>query len=164
MVWRKKRIRYNDDTQSLVADFLNSGKQVTVIVNTKYGTNKELDRQIKDFYNSNDWKQKRREIFSIHARVCNYCDSTTLLQVDHKLPLRYNWDKRLNEENLQILCKECNYQKGNHPVDELPKVLVYKRIVYKDSEIVSEKELKHMIEYLKVAHTAALRGEYAYGE
>tara|TARA_Y100000310_G_C20491646_1_gene719547 strand:+ start:67 stop:624 length:558 start_codon:yes stop_codon:yes gene_type:complete len=43
-----------------------------------------------------------------------------ILNVDHIWPIKYYWHLRLDINNLQLLCKECNYYKANnHPRDHL---------------------------------------------
>ena len=56
---------------------------------------------------------------------CNYCDENVSfnrsLNIDHIKPLKTHWNLRLDINNLQILCKDCNKfkaSKQNNPKDE----------------------------------------------
>lgn len=70
--------------------------------------NKKHDR----FYHSNPWK-KAIEIVKIRDKgLCQHCLKEKRLVigtiVDHIIPLSVDWDKRLNEDNLQLLCLGCH--------------------------------------------------------
>jgi|TARA_B110000211_G_C13911774_1_gene478706 5-methylcytosine-specific restriction endonuclease McrA len=83
------------------------------------------------FWASDDWKQLRDEFLddvwqklkkSLDTNKhkffkCNYCDEDVSksknLNVDHIKPIKNYWNLRLDKNNLQILCKDCNKFKGN---------------------------------------------------
>ena len=77
-------------------------------------------QEAKRFYRSAEWKKCRNDFLEGKELRCVYCyvnlsgDNKKLLNVDHKLPLRYYWDKRLDESNLQITCQQCNLKKGQN--------------------------------------------------
>lgn len=74
------------------------------------------------FYKSWDWRTMRMEALKKYGPVCQCCgakrgDITTAgepirICVDHIKPLATHWHLRLDPENLQILCDECNMGKG----------------------------------------------------
>jgi 5-methylcytosine-specific restriction endonuclease McrA len=67
-----------------------------------------------DFYDSYDWKVLRYSIIKRYGTRCMCCKSDNFPpHVDHIKPLRYNWDLRLDPNNLQILCPSCNRGKSN---------------------------------------------------
>ena len=45
--------------------------------------------------------------------MCSVCCSEDRLVVDHIRPVRYYWNERLNDSNLQMLCGDCNKEKGS---------------------------------------------------
>jgi hypothetical protein len=82
-----------------------------------------LEKTIDDannFYTGFEWKNLRYRIIKAYGRKCLCCGSTpnngVQLNVDHIKPLRRYWNLRLDPENLQVLCNECNRGKGN--IDE----------------------------------------------
>lgn len=76
-------------------------------------SDKEFEKKLHDFYNSKEWKEMRKKVHSELTHMCSVCCATTNLHVDHIKPLRYFWEQRLDEDNLQILCSECNLEKGS---------------------------------------------------
>ena len=71
------------------------------------------DGQIKEFYTTPEWKKLRKETYAKLTHFCPVCGSEENLVVDHKKPVRHSWEERLNPNNLQILCNECNLEKGS---------------------------------------------------
>lgn len=73
--------------------------------------------QTKRFYRSYEWKKLRYQILKRDNRTCLLCGATAgngvVLNVDHIKPLKKFWSLRLDPENLQTLCGECNHGKGN---------------------------------------------------
>ncbi len=69
------------------------------------------------FYQSPEWKRARIDALVRLGRRCGCCGASpetgAVLNVDHIKPLRFNWHLRLDQNNLQILCAECNEGKGN---------------------------------------------------
>ena len=71
-----------------------------------------------DFYKSPEWWTCRREFLSKNSKLeCVFCnleltgENRKKLNVDHIKPLRYYWDLRTDQSNLQITCEECNIRK-----------------------------------------------------
>ena len=73
--------------------------------------------EIKAFYQSYEWRRVRYEILQHYGRRCMCCGATgdqgVYIHVDHIKPLRFNWEFRLDKQNLQVLCEVCNHGKGN---------------------------------------------------
>lgn len=88
--------------------------EITKLSNKSY-------KEAKDFYNSNEWKVCRKLFLESHIiRMCSYCgidlneeQNVKKLQVDHIKPLKYYWDLRIEQTNLQIICEDCNQSKGS---------------------------------------------------
>lgn len=74
------------------------------------------------FYDSWEWKAARYKVLQKHGPVCMLCGSTrkdldldgkpVRIVVDHIKPLHTHWAMRLNLDNLQVLCHDCNMGKG----------------------------------------------------
>jgi 5-methylcytosine-specific restriction endonuclease McrA len=66
------------------------------------------------FYRSYDWRQLRYSVLREYGRKCMSCGTTEgAMHVDHIKPLRKYWHLRLDRNNMQVLCDECNHGKGN---------------------------------------------------
>lgn len=75
-----------------------------------------LERDIKEFYNSWEWKQLSYEVKLDRGRTCECCGAKApdvKIITDHIKPIRHNWHLRLEPTNLQILCDDCNRGKGS---------------------------------------------------
>ena len=68
-----------------------------------------------EFYRSMEWRQMRYAILLARGRQCECCGAKppqAVIVVDHIKPVRKNWDLRLEPDNLQVLCDDCNKGKG----------------------------------------------------
>lgn len=91
--------------------------QIRGLVNGRAPTGKKTD-----FYKSWEWRTLRMQVLQKAGRRCQCCGSTPAdfdvngrpikLVVDHIKPLSKHWDLRLDPQNLQVLCDECNQGKG----------------------------------------------------
>lgn|SRR5574343_418649 len=71
------------------------------------------------FYDSWEWKKIRYEVLNKYGAKCMMCGATketTKICVDHIKPISLYWDLRLDFNNLQVLCDDCN--KGKSNIDE----------------------------------------------
>ena len=59
------------------------------------------------FYHSTEWKHKRQEILERDYGLCQRCGMDAEL-VDHIIPSKDDWSDRLNNDNLQSLCRGCH--------------------------------------------------------
>tara|TARA_A100001201_G_C4016297_1_gene179201 strand:- start:83 stop:730 length:648 start_codon:yes stop_codon:yes gene_type:complete len=92
------------------------------------------------WYQSDEWKKVRNaHIKSVYerngVRRCNHCGKEgkhVKMNVDHIYPLRRYWSMRLDPNNLQDLCNECNQIKLNS-MDEM---IAKRRLVRKDGRWV----------------------------
>jgi len=79
----------------------------------KQNENKKYER----FYQSAPWRMVRYDAYEKNDGRCECCGRSAkegiYLNCDHIKPLREFWKLRLDPENLQILCNECNHGKGN---------------------------------------------------
>lgn len=71
----------------------------------------------KKFYESPEWRSLRYEVLKEQGARCCLCGRTAkdgvVLHVDHIIPLSKDWSRRLDKDNLQVLCEDCNLGKSN---------------------------------------------------
>lgn len=75
-----------------------------------------------EFYQSWQWRTLRVKVLQQYGARCMCCGATpshetvggepVMIVVDHIKPLSKRWDLRLDRNNLQVLCQECNQGKG----------------------------------------------------
>lgn len=68
------------------------------------------------FYMSWEWKKVRYNILLKYGRKCMCCGATpsdTIIIVDHIKPRKKFPELALDENNLQVLCNDCNMGKSN---------------------------------------------------
>ena len=59
------------------------------------------------------WKSLRTEVFSMYGRKCMKCwCEESEMHVDHIKPKSLYPHLKYDVENLQVLCKSCNFSKG----------------------------------------------------
>jgi hypothetical protein len=85
---------------------------------TKKKNKKEaITRDVKDkFYFSWEWRKLRFEVLNLFGSRCMLCGATSKTDricVDHIVPLQQDWGKRLDINNLQVLCDSCNMGKSD---------------------------------------------------
>ena len=77
------------------------------------GTPREvLKLGINAFYASPKWKVIRFDVLAACPRCC-LCGAGDELHVDHIVPLKVDWERRLDKSNLQVLCRDCNHGKAS---------------------------------------------------
>lgn len=67
----------------------------------KYG------REVKAFYNSKVWKETSRIVLLENDYICEYCGAEATM-TDHVIPIKRDWNRRLDRRNLKASCKRCN--------------------------------------------------------
>lgn len=84
------------------------------IVRPKFKKSRVSKKTRDAFLVSREWRMIRYEILIRDKRICLCCGSKkTPLHVDHIKPLSLYWDLRLDSNNLQVLCADCNIGKSN---------------------------------------------------
>lgn len=85
----------------------------------QYTYNPADDVRLQAFYNSPEWRMVRYEILRRDGAKCACCRTTEKpVHVDHIKPLRVFWALRLDPNNLQVLCEDCNVGKGTRHADD----------------------------------------------
>lgn len=119
----RRRNRRLKNTQSAIAslDSVIPKETHRTPVNTSFNKVKRDTRN--EFYNCDDWKDIRVLALRRGGYKCAYCGQTgktTVLHVDHIVPLTVDWTRRLDLLNLQVLCADCNIGKRNYHCDTGP--------------------------------------------
>jgi uncharacterized Rmd1/YagE family protein len=83
------------------------------------------------FYATNEWKEKRLEIFNLDNFTCLWCGFTPTksrnsLNAHHIIPLSKNWNLALENSNLITLCITCHKSTFNK---EMRLVTIFQDIV-----------------------------------
>lgn len=83
----------------------------------EYGKPKKKKSKYYEFYKSPEWKRLRYDRLEKSKGKCECCGfgkkDGAKLNVDHIVPLRKDWSRRLDIKNTQVLCGSCNAGKGN---------------------------------------------------
>lgn len=81
---------------------------------------KQYDRYARDkksnaFYKSTEWQKVRQQALIRDNNLCVMCLSNSKIKqayiVDHIVPIKLDWSKRLTLSNLQCLCLPCHNTK-----------------------------------------------------
>lgn len=66
------------------------------------------------FYESREWRELRYQIIKKYGRKCQACYAVNVrIHVDHIKPISLFPELKLDQDNLQILCADCNLGKSN---------------------------------------------------
>lgn len=71
----------------------------------------KYDKTIQQFYNSKLWRDTSKMVLLEEDYVCRMCGGEATI-TDHIIPVRSDWNKRLDRSNLQASCKACNDAKA----------------------------------------------------
>lgn len=81
----------------------------------RYYDRHQRNKKSDTFYHSAAWKKARNVIKVRDNGLCQEClrDKRITIGtiVDHIIPLKQDWHKRLDESNLQLLCQSCHNKK-----------------------------------------------------
>lgn len=71
----------------------------------------------KDFYNTPLWKSIREKKFGDADGLCEKCLKKGIVrvgrEVHHIVPIEQDWSKRLDYDNLILLCPSCHQEAHN---------------------------------------------------
>jgi 5-methylcytosine-specific restriction protein A len=65
------------------------------------------------FYGSYPWKQIRLVVLKRDNHTCQICGTPGANTVDHIVPLRQDWARRLDPTNLRAACARCQTTRAN---------------------------------------------------
>lgn len=84
-----------------------------------YSSNKRDDKEQK-FYNSTAWKRTKQAVEVRDNYLCVRCLNKGIIRtrevVHHIIPIKDNWNKRYDLNNLQCLCHSC-HREVHHEID-----------------------------------------------
>lgn len=91
-------------------------KQLSKQSNKDYDSlRNKRDNQYRKFYNSKAWKDASHNATLKANSLCQECirngKYTIGVEVDHIIELRDDWNKRLDRDNLELLCAKCHREK-----------------------------------------------------
>lgn len=73
---------------------------------------KTYDENYMWFYNSTTWKNLRNKKFYDADGLCELCKKNGIIrqgkEVHHIIPIEKDWNKRLDYDNLILLCNDCH--------------------------------------------------------
>ncbi|WP_353990028.1 HNH endonuclease [Pediococcus argentinicus] len=79
------------------------------------------EARYQQFYKSTAWKKLSRQMM-IKMPICQSCYKEGVIRkadiIDHIIPIREDWSKRLDENNMQSLCIYHHNQKTNIEVEK----------------------------------------------
>ena len=79
--------------------------------NERYAYRKAIGGRYFKFYKSKAWRKLSYSYRLAHP-LCERCQANGLYVqaqvVDHRVPIRVDWSRRLDETNLQSLCNACH--------------------------------------------------------
>lgn len=86
-----------------------------------------------EFYNSPEWRKKRKQILERDQYECQWCKAAGLvtvadesvLEVDHIKELETNPGLAFEDDNLRTLCKDC-HNKRHHRMNYRHRNKIYK--------------------------------------
>lgn len=84
----------------------------------------KVDVSSNEFLNTFEWKKLRALVLQKYGRRCMCCgnspniDNDVIMHVDHIKPRKYYPELALDFDNLQILCSDCNWGKGNWLIED----------------------------------------------
>jgi 5-methylcytosine-specific restriction protein A len=102
-------------TQGVYCEQHTQVKEESKVVNNKQYDKYQRDPKSTAFYNSKAWRQLRQLVFTKQLGLCQECLKDKQLVkgnvVDHIIEIKDDWSKRLDEDNLQVLCHGCHQKK-----------------------------------------------------
>ena len=91
-----------------------NGKKIYAVKTESQESYREMAQK---FYRSGEWRALRYEILKENKGKCSLCGrgakDGVIIHVDHIIPLSKDWSRRLDKNNLQVLCDDCNLGKSN---------------------------------------------------
>jgi len=106
------------------------------------------NREKKRRENGGDFtKEQKQEIFEKYGEICQICDSTSNLQIDHMLPQHIcNPNTSSVVDNGWVLCKGCNIAKGTRILIEglrlIPNVVLGPMLLKRFANVINQGEFE----------------------
>lgn len=110
-----ERQRLRDSRDSFIAEMKEQGSHLDL--SEKYRNRSEWAIAKDFFLKSKEWKNIRKAVFETYGKRCLSCGSEYRLEVDHIEAMYMHPSRRLDFNNLQPLCRDCNSIKGTATID-----------------------------------------------
>ena len=81
---------------------------------------RRYDREYLNFYNSARWRRLREQILMQNHYICVRCGRQAEM-VDHIVPTKVDWNRRLDPSNMQAMCWSCHNRKTEEDNKRYPK-------------------------------------------
>ncbi|MBX0340542.1 hypothetical protein U0Q17_01674 [Lactiplantibacillus plantarum] len=99
----------------------------------------EHDIKTNEFYHSSDWQSVRQLALTRDHYLCQVCKRKGIIKqgntVHHIVPIKDDWNKRLDLGNLETICMACHnkehfekgYSKSKKKIRKNKNIVVFKR-------------------------------------
>lgn len=98
------------------------------------------DEYYDEFYHSNEWKEVRQAVLERDHYLCQICKRHGVVRqattVHHLIPLRTDYSKRLEMDNLETICQSCHNKEHNERSKRLSQKKL-KNKIQKRNDIIS---------------------------
>lgn len=153
---RRKKLNQEKTEQALKEYYANTSNVTVIDANyRKIERQKQAEAyekfmaEYKAFYSTPEWKKLRNQVIQEHKAnnqlFCIACGTTKKLVVDHIQPVKKFWNKRLNHDNLHILCNDCNLGKGSKIIDTHADKSTQIKMLREDKEREDEYRLQNIV-------------------
>lgn len=83
----------------------------------RYSYRMEREGKYQRFYKTTAWR-KLSHNYLLANPLCEWCLKNGIMRkadiVDHIEPIRDNWDRRLDKDNLRSLCNSCHWKRHHN--------------------------------------------------
>ncbi len=118
----QKQIKLEKLANRLLRSANHKSKRINKLIIKANGLSKEEN---KFFYESKEWRYLRYQVLRKYGKRCMCCGAKSgEFHVDHIEPISIKPHLRLEFNNLQVLCKDCNFGKGNIYSDDFRPMLI----------------------------------------
>lgn len=119
----KKRANKQENNKKTKPGYLDITKGALELIENRSAKKSKFSKFVpvlavpEDFLQSFEWRRIRLKILQKYGRKCMCCGATpetgAVMNVDHIKPRKLFPELALDEDNLQVLCHDCNHGKGN---------------------------------------------------
>lgn len=100
---------------------------------------RRYDEYYDEFYHSAEWQEVRQAVLERDHYLCQVCKQRGIVKqattVHHLIPLRVDYSKRLDVENLETICQSCHNKEHNERNKKLSQKKLKTKIQKRDDII-----------------------------
>jgi 5-methylcytosine-specific restriction endonuclease McrA len=120
-LFNKTSVKHKEEDLSYIVDemhpvFIKKSKRIDKVKTVKHPPAYHY-KDTSIFYKSPEYRKLRYEVLAEQNGTCQLCGRTRkdgcIMHLDHIVPISKDWTKRLDKDNMQILCEDCNLGKSN---------------------------------------------------